>query len=107
MLKKVGLKRRMNYNFDEKEKGICEYCGKELFIYKQGYCKSCYKLMLKDEYLLNPNAKFTSTSQKDLVFDFLKNPRIDKKELAKKYGIAMRTVYYTINKYTIKIKSLS
>lgn len=96
----------MTYDLYDKKKGICEYCGKEAVIFKLGYCKSCYQLMLKDEYLLNPNVKFTNTSQKDLVFEFLENPLIDKKELAKKYNIAIRTVYYTIKRYTIKIKAL-
>lgn len=96
----------MRYNEKGNKIDICEYCGKELVIFKGGFCKSCYKLMLKDEYLLNPNAKFTSTSQKDLVFEFLKNPSIDKKKLAKKYNIAIRTVYYTISRYTIKIKAI-
>lgn len=90
----------------EREKGICEYCHKELFIFKLGYCKSCYNLMLKDTYILNPKYKFRNDSQKELVLEFLKNPSIDKHELAKKYNIAMRTVYYTIHRYTIKIKSL-
>lgn len=96
----------MRYNKNGKKLGICEYCGKELVIFKEGFCKSCYKLMLKDVYYLNPCAKFINTSQKDLVFEFLKNPNVDKKELAKKYNIAIRTVYYTINRYTIKIKAI-
>lgn len=96
----------MNYSVEEKQKGICEYCHKELFIFKLGYCKSCYNLMLKETYILNPKSKFRRDSQKELVFEFLKNPKVDKGDLAKKYNIAIRTVYYTIQKYTIKIKSL-
>ena len=82
----------------------CVYCGKENMIYKLGYCRLCYNLMLKSKYILNPNAKFYSNSQKDLVFEFLNNPNIDKKVLADKYNISIRTVYYVIKKFTIKLK---
>lgn len=96
----------MEYNIDEDGKGICEYCGKKMVIFRDGYCKSCYKLMLKDTYILNPEAKFSKDSQEELVFDFLNNPHQSKEELAKKYGIAKRTVFHTLKKYTIKIKVL-
>lgn len=91
----------MIYNI---EKGTCIYCGKKLNIYKDGYCRSCYSLMLKTKYILKPNTKFRVDSEKEMIDYFLKHPNIKKKELAKKFKVAISTVYYNIKKYTIKIK---
>lgn len=99
----------MNYNnhkdfieieYDKK----CKYCGKKNKIYKFGYCRICYNLILDDAYFLKPGVNFVSKSKKELVMEFLENPNVDKKELAQKYGISLRTVFYTINKFTIKKK---
>jgi len=99
----------MSYNEYEEldqieEENKCKCCNKKIKIYKQGYCKSCYYLMLQDVYLLKPGAKFQTDKQYNLIKEFLMNPKTDKKELALKYGISLRTVFYTINKFTIKKK---
>lgn len=99
----------MSYNDNEELEQIednkkCKCCEKELKLFKDGYCKSCYYLMLQDVYLLKPGVDFTTEKQKNLIIDFLNDPKIDKKVLASKYGIALRTVFFTIQKYTIKKK---
>ena len=59
----------------------CVYCGKENKIYKLGYCKSCYDLMLTDKYILNPDNDFKDKNIKNMVEYFLKNPTVKKKTL--------------------------
>lgn len=86
------------------EKILCEYCMKPNKIYKLGYCKACYNLMLKTKYILNPKSKFSNDSEKDLIMYFLEHPQISKKKLAKKFNVAISTVYYNIKKHTICIK---
>lgn len=82
----------------------CVYCGKENKIYKLGYCKSCYDLMLTDKYILNPDNDFKDKNIKNMVEYFLKNPTIKKKTLAKKFNISIQKVYYYLKKHTICIK---
>lgn len=83
---------------------VCKYCGKENIIYKFGYCIQCYKLILKNKYILNPESSFENAKAKELITFFLKHPETQKSKLAKKYNIAISTVYYYIQKYTICIK---
>lgn len=82
----------------------CVYCGKENKIYKLGYCKSCYDLMLTDKYILNPDVDFKDKNIKNMVEYFLKNPTVKKKTLAKKFNISIQKVYYYLKKHTICIK---
>ena len=83
---------------------VCKYCGKENIIYKFGYCVQCYKIMLKNKYILNPNSNFNNAKEKELIDYFLENPETSKKDLAKKFELPIRNVYYYIQKYTICIK---
>lgn len=83
---------------------VCKYCGKENIIYKLGYCVQCYKIMLKNKYILNPNSNFNNAKEKELIDYFLENPETPKKDLAKKFELPIRNIYYYIKKYTICIK---
>lgn len=86
------------------QKPLCRYCNKPNNIYKLGYCKPCYNLMLKTKYILNPDVKFKSDGEKEMIMYFLDHPQISRKKLAKKYNVAISTVYYNIKKHTICIK---
>ena len=94
----------MDYNVNDKGNQVCAYCGKKNLIYKLGYCKPCYTLILRDKYVLKPNSKFRVDSEEEMIMYFLNHPEISKKALAKKFKVAISTVYYNIKKYTEKIK---
>lgn len=95
----------MNYNLNEKPK--CKYCLKENLIYKEGYCYTCYSVVLKNKYVLNPDKEFKTLGQKKIVDYFLKNQDvISRKEIAKMFNTPLSTVNYTIHRFTIKMKIL-
>lgn len=94
----------MNYNLNEKPK--CKYCLKENLIYKEGYCYTCYNVLLKNKYVLNPDKEFKTLGQKKIVDYFLKNPTVSRKEIAKMFNTPLSTVNYTIHRFTIKMKVL-
>lgn len=77
----------------------CKLCGKERKIVKFGCCNSCYMYNVKKIYSLKEDAKFIVTSQQELIQEFLENQKISKKELAKKYCITERDVYYAIKRF--------
>lgn len=94
----------MNYRINDIPK--CKYCQKENKIYKEGYCYTCYRVVLKDKYVLNPNKDFKTPNQKEIVYYFLANPNVSRKEIAKIFKTPLSTVNYTIHRFTIKLKLL-
>lgn len=78
----------------------CKLCGKVKSIFKEGFCKECYSNKIEKLYLPKPNMpKIRVDSKDELIQEVIDNPRVDKKELAVKYGISIQRVYQILNRY--------
>ena len=77
----------------------CRLCGNDRKIIKLGCCNSCYTYNVKKVYSLKNDARFRIDTQQEMIMEFLANPRISKKELAEKYCITERDVYYALKRF--------